>query len=139
MVKGFHYKNWLVITALIMPVAACAPLRGVFSHKSGASVGGMAVPGQSLPGQEAGLLSTAEKDQAAAAEYQALEYKKAGEAVPWGKAGARASGIVTPGQPYRVGTQNCRQYSHNWVINGVPHVARGSACRNEDGSWTPLV
>ena len=49
------------------------------------------------------------------------------------------SGEVVAAQPYQVGSQNCRQYTHTVRIDGTPQSARGTACRNEDGSWTPLT
>lgn len=73
------------------------------------------------------------------AEYRALEYKKAGETVTWEGAGGKERGEVSSGQPYRVGTQDCRQYSHTVFVNGQPYTARGAACRNEDGSWARLT
>jgi len=94
--------------------------------------------GQGLLGADAEYLTPGQRRQALAAEYKALEHNKAGQTVSWGDARGEASGTVTPGQPYQVGAQNCRQYSHDWKADGVPHTARGSACRNADGSWTTL-
>lgn len=73
------------------------------------------------------------------AEYEALEYTPAGQAVAWGRAGGRFSGEVVASQPYRVGSQDCRQYTHTVVAEGTPVTSRGAACRNPDGSWTPLT
>ncbi|MBZ0164439.1 MAG: hypothetical protein K8H74_17230 [Notoacmeibacter sp.] len=73
------------------------------------------------------------------AEYRALEYKKAGETVTWEGTDGKERGEVSSGQPYRVGTQDCRQYSHTVFVNGQPYTARGAACRNEDGSWARLT
>ena len=72
------------------------------------------------------------------AEYQALEHTPAGQPVTWGDAEDR-SGEVVAGSPYRVGSQNCRQYTHTVQAAGRSQSARGTACRNPDGSWTPLV
>lgn len=76
--------------------------------------------------------------QALEAEYRTLEYTPAGQPVTWGKAGGARFGEVVAGAPYRVGSQNCRQYSHNITVSGRVATARGSACRNDDGSWMPL-
>ena len=71
------------------------------------------------------------------AEYKALEYGKGGEVVEWaGSAGV--SGKVRAAQPYRVGSQDCRQYSHDLVSAGAVSSAKATACRNSDGSWTLL-
>ena len=48
-------------------------------------------------------------------------------------------GEVVAAQPYRVGSQDCRQYTHTVYPAGQPKNARGTACRNADGSWTPLT
>lgn len=73
------------------------------------------------------------------AEYRALEHTPAGQTVEWGRASDRKRGEVMAGSPYRVGSQNCRQYTHRVFLSGQSSEARGTACRNEDGSWTPLV
>lgn len=71
------------------------------------------------------------------AEYKALEYAGGGELVAWtGK--DDASGTVVAAQPYRVGSQDCRQYKHDVTVLGKTTSARATACRNSDGSWTLL-
>ena len=95
--------------------------------------------GNGLLGGAAQTLSSRDRKQALEAEYKALEYTDAGKTVNWSSAKEGTSGIVTPGQPYQVGSQNCRQYRHSFVINGVPQTVRGSACRNSNGTWSPLI
>jgi surface antigen len=71
------------------------------------------------------------------AEYKALEYGSGGELVAWtGKDGT--SGSVVAAQPYRVGSQDCRQYKHELTALGKTSSSRATACRNSDGSWTLL-
>ena len=71
------------------------------------------------------------------AEYKALEYGGGGELVAWtGKNGT--AGSVVAAQPYRVGSQDCRQYKHEVTVLGKISSARATACRNNDGSWTLL-
>lgn len=83
-------------------------------------------------------LTERERRTALEAEYRALEYTPSGQAVAWtGDAGR--SGEVIAAQPYRVGSQDCRQYTHKVTISGQTGQARGTACRNADGSWTPLT
>jgi surface antigen len=72
------------------------------------------------------------------AEYQALEKTPGGQSVAWASPVGGASGEVKAGTPYQVGQQNCRQYTHSAQINGTAVTGRGAACRNADGSWTPL-
>jgi surface antigen len=71
------------------------------------------------------------------AEYRALEHMPSGQPVAWSGSGAR--GEVVAAAPYRVGSQDCRQYTHTVQAGGQARTARGTACRNADGSWTPLT
>lgn len=89
-------------------------------------------------GQASGLtLGNADRQRALEAEYRALEAAPGGQPVVW--QGSAAGGSVVAAAPYQVGSQNCRQYSHTVTVNGQPVTARGAACRNPDGSWTPLT
>jgi surface antigen len=84
-------------------------------------------------------LNQGERRQALEAEYRALEYMPAGEAVRWRNTAGTRSGEVTAAQPYRVGSQDCRQYTHALSVDGQRRALRGTACRNPDGSWSPLT
>lgn len=95
--------------------------------------------GNGLIGNSVSSLSPDDRQKAIEAEYRALEYSAAGKSVDWTSSQLGTSGIVTPGQPYQVGEQNCRQYTHLYTINFVPQTVRGSACRNANGSWSPLT
>ena len=74
---------------------------------------------------------------ALAAEYNALESGSAGQPVAW-QGSNGTYGQVVPQQPYQVGSQNCRRYTHTIYIDGTPQEASGTACRNPDGTWRPL-
>jgi surface antigen len=91
-----------------------------------------------LPQSAVNGLSKPEKLRALEAEYQALEKTPLGQKVAWASPVGGASGEVTAGTPYQVGQQNCRQYTHTATIRGAPVTGQGAACRNPDGSWTPL-
>lgn len=95
--------------------------------------------GNGLLGRNALQLSADDRRKALEAEYRALEYSDAGKAVQWRAGSNSASGDVVAAQPYQVGSQNCRQYTHNFNINDTPQTVRGTACRNANGSWTPLT
>jgi len=84
-------------------------------------------------------LSEAEKRRALEAEYKALEYTTSGQKVAWKGDQASHYGEVVPAQPYRVGSQDCRQYTQTVFTSAAGVTARGTACRNADGSWTPLT
>ena len=73
------------------------------------------------------------------AEYKALEYTASGQPVAWKGEQSNHYGQVVAAQPYRVGSQDCRQYTHTVTAGGAAMTARGTACRNTDGSWTPLT
>ena len=47
-------------------------------------------------------------------------------------------GNVVPGPAYQANGATCRQYTHTVYIDGTPQSARGTACRNPDGTWTTL-
>ncbi len=81
-------------------------------------------------------LSRADRQLALQNEYRALEYTAPGEAVLW--QGKSINGRIVPSQPYRVGSQDCRQYEHTITDRSAESVVRGTACRGEDGSWTLL-
>ena len=71
------------------------------------------------------------------AEFRALEYGRAGVPVQWrGRSGRY--GDVIAGAQYRVNDTNCRDYTHTIYIDGRPEVARGTACRQPDGTWQPV-
>lgn len=104
--------------------------------KQAAKTSVLAALGNGLVGNAA--LEPADRKQALQAEYQTLEYSPAGKVVEWKNSSSNRSGEVVAAQPYQVGSQNCRQYTHTIRIDGTPQSARGTACRNEDGSWTRL-
>ncbi|MBB4065713.1 hypothetical protein [Gellertiella hungarica] len=96
-----------------------------------------------LAALDGGIVGTTEADlsdndtkRALEAEYRTLEAAPAGQPVIW--RGDDANGEVMAAAPYQVGTQNCRQYSHRIIASGKQLQARGSACRNNDGSWSLL-
>ncbi len=133
-------------------VAAAIALSGCSLTGSGGgptvapAAAGPAAPATIISAMDGGLIGGAigsnlgqgDRRTALQAEYRALEYTPGGKAVEW--QGSGVSGSVTAAQPYRVGSQDCRQYMH--VVSsggGQRQTARGTACRNPDGSWTPLT
>ncbi len=146
-------KNRVALVAVLMALAGCSTTgnggQSFFAPSSGSTSGSgdVAVAGKIISSMGGGLiggtigsnLSEADKRAALQAEYRALEYTPAGNGVEWKSADAGLSGEVTAAQPYRVGSQDCRQYSHSVTSNGQKQTARGTACRNPDGSWTPLT
>ena len=99
---------------------------------AGAVVGGFI-------GNEIGTgLDAADRRMAADAEYRALEFGRTGAPVGWrGRSGRY--GDVVAGSPYRVNDTNCRDYTNTIYVDGRPQVARGTACRQPDGTWQPVT
>ena len=59
--------------------------------------------------------------------------------LPEGNGDSGRYGSVVPGPSYQDRGRNCRAYTETIYIDGRPQTARGTACRNPDGSWTPLA
>lgn len=136
-----------IIALLAGAVAGCAATGGVqplaFAPVSTPKVADSdailaALNGGILPQDAAGGLAGPDRLRALEAEYQALEKASLGQVVAWKSQARGTAGEVSAGTPYQVGQQNCRQYTHTATIRGVPVKGQGAACRNEDGSWTPL-
>jgi surface antigen len=98
---------------------------------AGAAVGGI------LGGAIGQSLDEADRQRAYAAQMQAIEYGEPGAPVSWRGESGRY-GTVVPGPAYQANGSTCREYSHTIYIDGRPRSARGTACRNPDGTWTPI-
>ncbi len=128
-----------------VPIATAALLAGCSLTANGGAQPPVANAGQlgmtgGLAGYSVGKsLSGADRRLALQAEYKALEHTQSGRPVSWKSAKIDVSGDVVAAQPYRVGSQDCRQYSHTVFDAGTTQTARGTACRNPDGTWTPLT
>lgn len=115
---------------------------GVIGAIAGRSVGGAAV-GALVGGLIGGTIGNAldQEDQRRArdAELQALEYGGPGAPVSWrGQSGNY--GTIVAGPAYARGASpRCREYTHTIYINGRPETGRGTACRNPDGTWSPVA
>jgi len=79
-----------------------------------------------------------DKRRAYAAQMQALESGQSGAAVAWKNPDSGRYGSVIPGPAYQQAGNTCRQYTQTIYIDGRPQTARGAACRNPDGTWTPV-
>lgn len=97
-----------------------------------------ALNGGILPKATFDTLSRRDKMRVLLTEYSALENSPAGKALSWQNPNGKFSGIVTPLQPFKVGTQNCRQYSHDILVRDVQITASGAACRSPNGKWVPI-
>ncbi len=111
--------------------------RGLLSSKPSASAAYITALQGGIVGRTGADLSGSDRSRALEAEYRALEGAAGGQAINW--KGGNAEGEVVANAPYQVGTQNCRQYRHTVTVKGKDSVAKGAACRNADGTWTPLT
>ena len=121
--------------------SALAPASGQTTAPGSAKAGfNISAMGGGLVGGAIGAgLTPREKRSALEAEYKALEYTASGQPVDWKSDQSARHGEVVAAQPYRVGSQDCRQYTHTVYAGSAGTTARGTACRNPDGSWTPLT
>jgi surface antigen len=110
--------------------------RGAGNRVAGAVIG--AAAGGLLGSAIGASLDEQDRQLAYAAEMQALESGAPGAPVGWRSDHTTYRGTVVPGPYYQRGAMRCREYSHTIYINGRPELARGTACRNPDGSWTPV-
>jgi surface antigen len=150
-----RFATGLALLAALATLSACGTLSGS-SDAGGGNSGGMlgsddgsdsdttsaiikSMRGGLIGGSVGAGLSEDEKARALEAEYRALEYSQAGQAVGWKGDEQSVYGEARAASPYRVGSQDCRQYTQTVYRNGQSKVARGTACRNADGSWTPLT
>ncbi|MBA5803777.1 hypothetical protein [Rhizobium changzhiense] len=133
----------MIASALLVAVAlsGCTTTksvasRGIFSSKPSASAAFITALQGGIVGRSGVSLTDSDKQRALEAEYRALEGAAVGQPVLW--TGKDVTGKVVAAAPYQVGSQNCRQYTHTLRVDGKDTVARGAACRNGDGSWSPL-
>ncbi|MCB1510790.1 MAG: glycine zipper 2TM domain-containing protein [Hyphomicrobiaceae bacterium] len=127
--------NGLVIGAITGGLIGNSVGRGrgrVVSTAIGAFVGG--IVGSSI----GRALDEEDRYLAQRAEYDALERGRSGERSSWRNPKSGHYGEVVPEMPYRRGSYDCRNYTHRIYIDGRPEVMRGTACRNPDGTWSPV-
>jgi surface antigen len=116
---------------------------------AGCTSSGLQVPGLSgatTAGVVGGLIGTsvgrdlddADKRVARNAEYQALEFGRAGAPITW-KSPSGKTGEVIPQTTYSLNDTTCRDYTQAVFRDGRPEVARGTACRQPDGSWRSVA
>jgi surface antigen len=144
----------LLLAALL---AACGPsnkqgtgtiVGAVAGGAAGAAIGGSKnrIPGMAIGAVVGGVIgnqigrSMDEEDRrmAAAAEYQALEYGQPGAPTPWDNPQTQHRGQIVPGKYYQQNGQYCRSYTHTIYVGGEPQTARGTACRQPDGTWRAI-
>ncbi|MDK1375578.1 MULTISPECIES: hypothetical protein [unclassified Sinorhizobium] len=148
MARAFVASGRIAVIASAVALAGCGTAsngqRGVVSGLSATGTRGAsstayiaALQGGVIARLEGIDLGKSDRQRALEAEYRALEAAPGGQPVVW--EGRGVSGSVVAAAPFQVGSQNCRQYSHTVTVKGQQTTARGAACRNSDGTWTPLT
>ena len=105
-------------------------------HVAGALIG--AGVGALIGNRIGASLDEQDKRLAYEAEMNALERGPSGAPVAWRNPDSGRYGSVVPGPAYESNGMNCRQFTHTIYIDGKPQSARGTACRNPDGTWQPV-
>jgi surface antigen len=108
------------------PVERAPPSAAVAS----AAIGGMFGP-------LGAAMDDDDKQRAYAAQMQALESGGPGAPVAWRNPDSGHYGSIVPGPTYDRSGSKCRQYTHTIYVDSKPQTARGAACRNANGRWTP--
>jgi surface antigen len=72
------------------------------------------------------------------AQIKALESGSPGAPMPWRNPASGRYGNIVPGPAYTRKGAQCRGYSHSVTIAGQLEIARGTACRSQDGVWTAV-
>ncbi|HYH21103.1 MAG TPA: RT0821/Lpp0805 family surface protein [Azospirillum sp.] len=112
---------------------------GLLGSRFGGGAGRVATVGigtvlGALAGREvARYLKGNDTERAVAAERQAVSQ---GSPIDWSNPETGARGSVQPQRTYQNNAgQTCRDYTHTIYVQGQAESARGTACRQPDGSW----
>jgi surface antigen len=99
---------------------------------AGAAIGGL------IGNRIGAAMDDEDKRRAYEAEIDALERGSSGAAVSWRNPDSGRYGNIVPGPAYDARGTKCRSFTHTIYIDNKPQIARGTACRNADGTWTPM-
>ena len=92
-----------------------------------------ALGGAFLGGQLGKTLDDVDRMKASETQQAVLEKNKDGQSSTWNNPNTGHSGRVTPIRT-RQG-EDCREYEHEITVDGRKEVVKGTACRQNDGSW----
>ena len=130
-------ENAGTLVGALAGAAIGSQIGGSTGSRIAAGVAGAAIGG--LVGNRIGAaLDDDDRARAYAAQMEALESGPSGAPVNWRNPDSGRYGSVVPGASYQQAGNTCRSYTHTIYLDGRPQTARGTACRNPDGSWTPI-
>jgi len=72
------------------------------------------------------------------AQINALEQGAPGAPIGWRNPDSGRHGSIVAGPAYLQRGLQCRGYTHTVYLDTRPQIARGTACRNGDGTWTAI-
>lgn len=129
-------------TGTLVGALAGAVVGSQFGGSTGARVAA-GVAGAALGGMIGNRIGSAlddeDRQRAYAAQMDALESGSSGAPVAWRNPDSGRYGNIVPGPAYdSPNGLKCRQFTHTIYIDGRPQTARGTACRNPDGTWNPV-
>ena len=131
-------ENTGTVVGALAGAAIGSQIGGGTGERIAAGVAGAAIGG--LLGNRIGAaMDDEDKQRAYLAQVDALERGPAGAPVGWENPDSGRRGTIVPGPQYDRRGSKCRDYTHTIYIDGRPQIARGAACRNPDGSWTPVA
>ena len=153
-------RHFIVIALLGLSVAACtadsgpkevggtavgAVTGGLIGNAIGGSVGNRAagtVIGAAIGGLFGNRIGAAMDDDDRRLAYQAqidaLEQGAPGAPTSWRNPDSGRHGSIVTGPVYVQRGLQCRGYTHTIYLDDRPQIARGTACKNPDGTWTAL-
>lgn len=130
-------ENTGTLIGALTGAAIGSTVGGGAGAKVAASVAGAAIGG--LIGNRIGAsLDDEDRRLAYEAQMEALEAGRSGAPKTWRNPDSGRYGTIVPGPAYAQGATQCRHFTHTIYIDGTPQAARGTACRNPDGTWTPV-
>lgn len=130
-------ENTGTLVGALAGAAIGSQIGGGTGERVGAAVAGAAIGG--LIGNRIGAaMDDEDKQRAYDAQIQALEGGPSGAPVGWKNPDSGHYGSVVPGPAFNRSGAQCRQYTHTIYIGGRPETARGTACRNPNGTWTAV-
>lgn len=154
-------KRWVSLTTIFIFafVIGCARgQNGISKETGGAVLGGIgggvlgstigkgrgktiaiiagAVLGSLLGGAIGRQLDERDKLLMARTTQSTLETGRSGEVTTWRNPDTGHEGTVTPKPSYKSSSgQDCREFTQTIYIGGKSETAKGTACRNPDGTW----
>jgi len=146
-------SSLLVAAALALAVAGCenSPTKQQTGAVGGAVVGGVvgstigggtgrtvAIVAGAVAGGLFGAHIGAKMDEADRLKAaQALESTPTGQTSAWKNPDTGDTYKMTPTRTYEASAGPCRDFSVDAQVDGKPETIKGTACRQEDGSWKP--